>query len=271
VKRTRTTNSQSQPATYDFRLFLQERFRAAARRNARFSLRAFARQLGVNHSTLSQILRGKRKLTPSSIHSLGQRMGLPNDAIQTYAGALKSLSEFDQTNNQTRSVQFDLDTFHLVTVWYHQAILELTHTRSFRTDSRWIAKTLGLTVDEVNVAVQRLLRLGLLEMSKRERWLDKTGDAEFQSPSLPESTSKFVETEMHALAVDAISSVESTRRVHSHMIMAIDVNKMPQLQRLIDQFMNDVHALLAKNTQADDVYLAEVSVLPITKLERGED
>jgi hypothetical protein len=48
--------------------------------------------------------------------------------------------------------------------WYHFAILELTRLQDFQPDSRWIARVLGLNPDEVNIALARLMRLGLLEM-----------------------------------------------------------------------------------------------------------
>ena len=48
---------------------------------------------------------------------------------------------------------------------YHFAILELTRLSEFRADSRWIARVLDISVDEVNVALQRLIRLDLLDMA----------------------------------------------------------------------------------------------------------
>ncbi len=51
------------------------------------------------------------------------------------------------------------------------AILALTRTADFHADSRWIARTLGVSVDEVNVALQRLLRLGLLQLKTRCAWV----------------------------------------------------------------------------------------------------
>jgi transcriptional regulator with XRE-family HTH domain len=57
-------------APVTFRTVLQterERRRAV---NPRYSLRSFARDLSVDHSTLSQILRGKRRLTGRSTGAL---------------------------------------------------------------------------------------------------------------------------------------------------------------------------------------------------------
>jgi transcriptional regulator with XRE-family HTH domain len=264
VKRTRATKSNTSDE-YDFRAFLQERLRASSRRNASFSLRAFARQLGINHSTLSQILRGKRRITPSTVKSLGRNLGLPEETIENYAASLQG-----NQSSSTNSIQFDLDTFQLLAVWYHQAILELTHTKSFRPDSRWIARILGITVDEVNVAIQRLLRLGLLEMSRKDRWIDRSGDAEFYGPTSLENSNRLIEREVHELAVAAIDAVLPARRIDSQMIFAFNSKQLPQLRRLTEQFVDQVRALVAKSSTVDDVYYTQVSIFPITKLNEGE-
>ena len=62
--------------------------------------------------------------------------------------------------------------------WHHHAILELTRLASFTPDVRWIARVLDVPVDDVNVAVTRLARLGLLDMQSRTRWVDTAGNAE---------------------------------------------------------------------------------------------
>jgi hypothetical protein len=48
----------------------------------------------------------------------------------------------------------------------------------FIPDTRWIARALDLTVDEVNMALSRLTRLGLLEMAAADKWVDRS-EADF--------------------------------------------------------------------------------------------
>ena len=130
-------------------MFLQAELDKRRVCNPRFSLRAFARRLGVNHSTLSQWIRGKRQLTPSAIESLGKRLGLSARQVRVFV--------------EHRSVAGpDL------------ALLGLTHRQEFRADTRWIARELQVTVDEANIALQRLLRLDLLQMTACDRWIDKS-------------------------------------------------------------------------------------------------
>jgi transcriptional regulator with XRE-family HTH domain len=49
--------------------------------NPRYSLRALARSLGIEHSTLSQLLRGKRTLTWKSIRLIASRLRWSGRAV----------------------------------------------------------------------------------------------------------------------------------------------------------------------------------------------
>ena len=51
-------------------------------------------------------------------------------------------------------------------------IVRLSRAAAFEPDSRWIARQTGLTVDQVNVALSRLLRLRLLAIGADGKWQD---------------------------------------------------------------------------------------------------
>ena len=115
-----------------------ERRRAA---NSRYSLRSFARDLSVHHSTLSQILRGKRRVTGRSVRAFGRRLRLAAPAI----------AELCALENES-------------------AVLSTLDRPNFQADSRWVASVAGIPLDEVNVALQRLLRKRIVTMTARARW-----------------------------------------------------------------------------------------------------
>ncbi|MCI0389292.1 MAG: DUF4423 domain-containing protein [Acidobacteria bacterium] len=159
-----------------FRLYLQAELARRCSSNAQYSLRSFALHLGINHSTLSQLLRGKRPLTPRTIEKLGLRLGLERAEIEAFV-AYETLSNTSPSvvSNQIR--QLANDAARLLSDAVHRTILELTQLEDFKPDSRWIARVLNLPVDEVNIALTRLIRLGLLEMTSHNRWLDRSGTA----------------------------------------------------------------------------------------------
>jgi transcriptional regulator with XRE-family HTH domain len=125
-----------------FRVLLQTEFDRRRSANRRYSLRAFARFLAIDHSALSQILRGKRRLTARSVRALGSRLSLDAPAVAEHCAA----------ENEA-------------------AILDAIGRPNFRADSRWLSTMSGVPLDQVNVALQRLLRKGLLVMQARERWI----------------------------------------------------------------------------------------------------
>jgi uncharacterized protein (TIGR02147 family) len=266
--KTALTADSPPPAAHDINSLLRERLRAAKRRNPRFSLRSFAKQLGIDHSTLSQVLRSRRRLSPRALKAVGKCMGLSEETIEAYEQSLRKRPNSKSTSQDVRSIHVDLDTFQLLSVWYHYAILELIQVQSFKTDSRWIGNALGIAVEDVNVALQRLLRLGLLEMSGRDRWIDKSGDAEFHSAALTEAACNQMNQEVHELAVDAIRRVPSQHRVHRQMVLAVDSTRLPRLRMLADEFMKVLRALVSEGDTTDDVYQVEISLFPVTTLKR---
>jgi hypothetical protein len=125
-----------------FRAVLNTELARRRAANPRYSLRAFARSLAVDHSTLSQILRGRRRLTGRTVRAFGRRLRLDGPAIAEL-GALENES----------------------------AVLDALERPNFQADSRWVATVVGIPLDEVNVTLQRLLRKRIVTMTARARWL----------------------------------------------------------------------------------------------------
>ena len=128
-------------AGVNFRQALQDEFGQRQRRNPRYSLRAFARDLGTDHSALSQILRGRRPLSPRMIRRFGARLRLSPAVVADAC------------------IQHDAD-----------AILRLAQSPGFCTHSRWIAARTNLPLDAVNAALHRLLYHGRLVMKSAHKW-----------------------------------------------------------------------------------------------------
>lgn len=144
VRRDRRVDRQHhvlQFATVDLQQTLVVKFSERRRRNTRYSLRAFARDLGTDHATLSQILRRRRPLTPRMIRQLGGRLGL----------CAADIAEACARQNA-------------------QTVLQFAGSPAFRPNSRWIATRTGLPLDAVNTSLQRLLHQRQLNMAAADRW-----------------------------------------------------------------------------------------------------
>lgn len=124
-----------------FRQRLSEEFARRRERNSHYSLRAFARDLGTDHATLSQILRERRALSSRMVTALGNRLRI------------------DRADLTTNRIQQDAS-----------AVARLISSGNFQPNARWIAVRSGLPIDSVNAALQLLLARRVLIMKSPKSW-----------------------------------------------------------------------------------------------------
>src|SRR5690606_12528133 len=143
-------------------------------RNPRYSLRAFARDLGLGPTRLSEILSGKQGLSSLSAQKIAQKMGLSREeseifVLQVESQHGRSALSREMAKEKLKKIalipdrSLNPDLFHIIAEWYHLAILELTRLKGFQSNSNWIAERLNLSVMEVDLALKRLLSLNLLK------------------------------------------------------------------------------------------------------------
>jgi transcriptional regulator with XRE-family HTH domain len=170
-----------------FRERLMQEFAARRAVNARYSLRAFANLLGADHATLSQILRGKRQVPVERIGSWARKLKLSPEETAVYAAVARIADEQARAASEALR-QWAAEMMALLGDAVHRELLRLMHTKGFKSDSRSVAQAIGVGVDDVNIALSRMLRLGLMEVGADGVWRDKTG----LSPITAQSFRKYV-------------------------------------------------------------------------------
>jgi hypothetical protein len=150
---------------------LRSEFTQRKARNPRYSLRAFSKFLEVDHSTLSQVLRGVRSVPEQLIALWSDKLGIDAEEQAAYAAA-ELAPDAAQFARQHALRQWTGEAVAVATEPAHREILRLTHSAVFRPDSRWLAVQIGVTADDVNLALSRLLRLRLLVIDRTGRWHD---------------------------------------------------------------------------------------------------
>lgn len=156
---------------------LRREFATRRKRNPRYSLRAFAEFLETDHSTLSQIFRGKRRIPAGHLRRWGKKLGMTLEEIAVYV-AEQHVLDPSVASRQEQLRHWTAEALAIATDNTHWQIVRVSCSREFRADSRWIARKIGVTVDQVNVALSRLLRLRLLEMGPARKWESPHGLAE---------------------------------------------------------------------------------------------
>lgn len=240
------------PRASSFRLYLQSELARRCSSNPQYSLRSFALQLGINHSTLSQLLRGKRALTPRTIETLGARLDLQPEEIEAFVAREGQVGS-TVISHEIR--QLTLETVTLLSDGSHRAILELTTLEEFVPDTRWIARALDLTIDEVNLALSRLTRLGLLEMAEANRWIDRSGAGMVSHDGFAQQVIRRLSEQVRRLSV---ATTEDALEPPAARI-AISAAQLPTVMELIERLQREA-ADLRRDEQE---YQVEINLTPI--------
>jgi predicted enzyme related to lactoylglutathione lyase/plasmid maintenance system antidote protein VapI len=160
------------PPPSTFRALLRSELARRCAHNERYSMRAFARQLDIDPATLSQLLRGRRALTPQTVEHLGRAIGL-DDA--TIADLAREAARARSDTAEARAPGVAHVAAAIAGDPVHHELLALVSTDDFRADVRWIARVLDTTVDAIQLAVQRLAQFELLALGPGSDWRDLAG------------------------------------------------------------------------------------------------
>lgn len=227
--------------------------------NPSYSLRAFAASLSVEASSLSQILRGKRPLSGKMKLRLLKALEMDEKTISLLSTS-KELGDVEQK----KRIQLSMDAFQLVSGWQHFAILELIHTKDFVGDTKWIARRLMIRPMEVSLAVDRLKRLGYLEI-KDGNWIDRISTAEVYADEFSSAAQKKLQKSILELAGQAIDNIPYEERVQSSMTLAISKKKIPLLRKRVREFLAELENELEADEDRDEVYQLTSAIFPVSK------
>jgi uncharacterized protein (TIGR02147 family) len=249
----------------DFRLWLQSELTRRCKKNARYSLRAFAELLKMDASSVSQILSGKRKPSSKLVDKICSRLGanpLQKDFYIKQASKKKSLIKAEALNFEIIS----LDAFAVISEWYHYAILVLVDTEGFKSDPAAIARSLGITVPEAQIALERLVRLGLLKVHNGVHKRVSGFVTNFE-PGMTSQALKSLQKQVISMALEAVDNVPQEDKDITSITMAIDPTKLPEARKRIARFRRELCAFL-EDGKRTRVYHLGLQLYPVSNLKK---
>jgi transcriptional regulator with XRE-family HTH domain len=176
-----------------FRERLNSEFAARRQSNPRYSLRAFAAFLETDHSTLSQVLKGSRRAPVKQLRAWCRKLGISPEEITVFLAA-EHVPDAGTAERQAQLRHWTAEAMAIVSGREHWKIVRLSRHAEFRADCRWIADQAGVSVDEVNLALTRLLRLGLIDGNWKARaGIARLGEEEFRKLALAKVQEKAAE------------------------------------------------------------------------------
>jgi uncharacterized protein (TIGR02147 family) len=239
---------------------LAQDFKKRKERNAQFSLRAYAKWLGFSPAQVSQMLSGKRNITLHAAKKIIRRLDLSPSEKKLFVGSFLRDHTKPETMDDKKRERLEDDKFKLISDWYHFAILSLTKIKNSKSDPRWVAQRLGISTEEANLAIQRLVRLGLLKAGPQFKQIGTTLEVSSDVPS--DAIRKYHKQNL-TLAAERIDLVPVHLREFQSISLPIDPKTLDLFKKHIDQFIDEA-STLASSKDPKEIYNLNVQFFPIT-------
>lgn len=252
---------------HSFSLLLKEELQKRQSKNPGYSLRAFAKTLGLSSSFISKVLNAKKNVSHETALTIASRLNFDEEIVQNiFASA---------PNFKLKQMEFDtvaVDEFHFISDWHHFAILEAVTLSDFQVENRkkqikWFAERLSITEDRASSGVERLERLNLLKTDADGNILGIEKNTTAISSQVPSSANREHERQILEKAVDALEKTPVEHRSQSSMMMAIPASRVDEAKEKIKAFRREMSTFLQRKGKRDSIYQLSISFFPLTKIE----
>jgi len=257
----------------NYRNFLISELETRKRRNPSYSLRAFARDLGVPVSRLSEVINGKVGLSEERAVKIAERLGFSSSDRELFVNLVLSehsrsavIKKLSQQRVQQRSEFFTHigeDTFKLISDWHYAAIMEILISSKVHHDTADFAKRLGISPDLVESSLERLERLNLIE-KKEGVWVCKHGQ-QTTAADIPSEAIRSFHKQVINKALASIDKQPVENRDISSMILSINKSQIPMVKQRLESFRRSLMVELETGADRESVYCLALQFFEITE------
>jgi uncharacterized protein (TIGR02147 family) len=245
-----------------YRTILSETLRERSAVNAAYSLRSYARDLKVSPSTLSEVMNGKKGLSPKLAQAVATNLRLPEWEVRYFCDLVavehaKSPRVRDEAKHRL-ATRHQENRVHLLnqraikalTSWVDLAILELTYLKNFEGSVPWIANCLEVPPPTVVASVKRLEEAGLIEINKKTGVWSDVSPLFSSTDGIPsESIRNFHKTVLN-LGLKKLESRDIKSRVVKTVIFSVSEENIPKAKQILNDAITQIVSLADNSDQA---------------------
>lgn len=259
----------------DYRSLLRAEFKRRLTRNRKYSLRAFARDLGLSSSRLSEVLSSKQGLSRQRAEGVGSKLGFLGDRLEWFCELVESedgRSHFSREVANLKRLQLE-HRIRQKTVevpaslrnelqWFDYVIRRLTGVEAFQDDPAWIAKAIGISESEVKRSITRMLKNGMLTRDSKGK-LQAPNHYSAHGGSISREGMIRAYEMILSRAIHAVRNLDSNQRNLRYHIFALHEGQYARVLELLQKLDDELDELTYEKSPAHSVYCLAVQFFNI--------
>lgn len=219
------------------------------RKNSSYSLRSFARDLGVSKTTISSILNQTR--TPSRSTLIRIIDSLPHLAEHIE----KHLTNF---HIMRRISPFSFDP---ISDWYYLAIFHLADFPDNQASPKWISQKLNISLDLARQSLRKLIELNYIQVSLEDQMIRTSKPIKITAPLGSDGVKKHHKQKL-TQAMKAIDTLSPTQREYVSLTIPTDSKQLKEMKEMISDFIGELQVRFGNETP-NEIYNISVQLFPL--------
>lgn len=257
----------------DYRAFLKEVLVDKIRKNAAFSLRAFASQLGIAPGMLSDVLSHKKNLSVTKAMQIATGLKLEGGE-EEYFQALVLLENTTRVEQREKVLEriralrpasalavsdLSIDNFHSIANWICVAGFALLSCGSGTGGARGltaaqIGARLSVSQFEAEEAMERWVRLDLVQREEDGRYVKRSDSHLMMKTQAPNGALRKFHQSMLEKAACALESQTNSEKFVGSETIAFDSDDLAEVAEILEEAIAKVLAKAKTGKKKSDVY-----------------
>lgn len=245
-----------------FRDFLISEYKNTKVKNPLYSIRSFARFLGISKTTLSDFLNNKKSISEKLLNKILSKLNISDEEKKLYKKEILS-----ENKNSKSSFSEDMhfikeDEFALISDWYHIALLGITQLKNHSADISYLSKKLNVPAALVKEALLRLKRLKLIEI-KNNKIIRSSNPIKYHS-EIPSQALRNYNIQNLKNAENALVNLDVSERYFTSITIPSNKKKLKETCEAIEKAKYKISDSMKTKTP-EDVYVIAMQIFPVTK------
>lgn len=259
--------------------YIRDKLEEKKQKNRSFSLRSWARQLGMkSHGPLHAIINGQRGIPKKFVPLFIQHLGLDRkesnffEALVDFQRAKRpEEKEFYQKRLETlspkelRKVE-DFEGYKYLSDPLHIILAELTELKGFRPDAGWIKQRLLMKpgMKDIEEVIQRLILLGILKQEGSA--LKKQVKHIYTKKEMMNQGIQLYHKEMIKLSNAMLEQQDVSEREYNGVSFNIKLKDMPKIKESIREFVDQlIQNYEAPSGEGEETYHLNVHLFRLSR------
>lgn len=254
----------------DMQKFVCEIFNEKRFRNKSYSLRAFARDWGIQPGRVSEIMSGKRTLTFRLASLLAQNINLSQKQLDELSVLIQNQNRLKTLNLPLKKL-IDFEKFKHINTWRHYALMALIESFPDVADDEdgriFFSEKLGVSLNQLEEMIKSLKSIGILTIENKKYILGSFSTTTEQDKMNLAAQSFHRDLALYHLKV--MSEVDLDLREVQSLIFTMSSTQLRRAKKKIRSFLIDLEKLGSKSKNPE-VFGISIFLSPLTKINNSK-